>query len=103
MKVFWTKESIQCLRDIELYISRDNVIAAEKFINRLIELVEKLVQNPESGRIVPEILLPQIRELLYKNYRMVYLIKKNRIEVLTIFEGHRLLKKEEIKRVSNIN
>ena len=95
MKVFWTKESFQRLKEIELYIARDNRIAAEKFTDKLIELAESLTKNPERGRIVPEFSLPQIRELLYKNYRIVYIIKKSRIEILTVFEGHQLLKKEE--------
>ncbi len=101
MKVFWTKESFRRLREIELYIARDNRIAAEKFTDKLVELAESLPKNPERGRIVPEFSLPQIRELVYKNYRIVYLIKKSRIEILTIFEGHQLLEKEEIKRNHN--
>jgi len=101
MKVFWTKESLRRLREIELYIARDNRITAEKFIDKLVELAESLIKNSERGRVVPEFSLPQIRELLYKSYRIVYLIKKSRIEILTVFEGHQLLKKEEIKRTNN--
>ncbi|MGD1007899.1 MAG: type II toxin-antitoxin system RelE/ParE family toxin [Ignavibacteriaceae bacterium] len=97
MKVFWTKESIQHLKEIELYISRDNQNAAEKFIDKLVGLAETLSHNSVKGRIVPEFSLPQIRELIYRNYRIVYMIRKNRIEILTVFEGHQLLKKEEIK------
>jgi len=39
--------------------------------------------------------IENIRELLHKNYRIVYLVKKSSIEILTVFEGHQLLKKEE--------
>ncbi|MDR3625386.1 MAG: type II toxin-antitoxin system RelE/ParE family toxin [Ignavibacteriaceae bacterium] len=96
MKVFWTKESLQRLREIELYISRDNSIAAEKFIDKLVELAETLTTNSRRGRVVPEFSIPEVRELLFRNYRIVYIIKKSRIDILTVFERHQLIKKERI-------
>jgi toxin ParE1/3/4 len=53
-----------------------------------------IILKKEEG--VPELSLENIRELLYKNYRIVYLVKKKSVEILTVFEGHQLLKKEEI-------
>ncbi|NWG26961.1 MAG: type II toxin-antitoxin system RelE/ParE family toxin [Ignavibacteriaceae bacterium] len=96
MKFIWTKESLLRLQEVEEYISRDNPIAAEDFVDKLISLAETIVENPKKGRVVPELSIENIRELLHKNYRIVYLVKKSSIEVLTVFEGHQLLKKEEI-------
>jgi len=96
MKLLWTKEALLRLQEVEEYISRDNPIAAVDFVDKLITIAETIVDNPLKGRVVPELSLENIRELLYKNYRVVYLIKKNSIEVLTVFEGHQLLKKEEL-------
>ena len=101
MKIFWTKEALLRLQDIEEYISRDNPIVAIEFIDKLISLAETLIDNPEKGRIVPELSLENIRELLYKNYRIVYLVKKSSLDILTVFEGHQLLKKEEIFKSKN--
>ena len=98
MKLLWTKEALLRLQEIEEYISRDNPVAAVEFVDKLIFLAETIVDNPKKGRVVPEFSLENIRELLYKNYRIVYLIKKSSVEVLTVFEGHQLLKKEEIIR-----
>jgi plasmid stabilization system protein ParE len=81
---------------IDEYISRDNPIAAVDFVDKIITIAETIVDNPKKGRVVPELSLENIRELLFKNYRIVYLVKKSSVEVLTVFEGHRLLKKEEI-------
>lgn len=39
---------------------------------------------PEKGR-------SDIRELLQPTYRIVYRVREEQIDVLTIFEGHRLL------------
>lgn len=96
MKLLWTKESLIRLQEIEEYISLDNPAVAIEFVDKLISLAETLLDNPEKGRIVPELSLENIRELLYKNYRIVYLIKKSSIDILTVFEGHQLLKQEEI-------
>ena len=96
MKLFWTKEALVRLQDIEEYISRDNPAAAIKFIDKLISLAETLPDHPLKGRTVPELAIENIRELLHRNYRIVYLVRKNSIDILTVFEGHQLLKKEEI-------
>jgi len=96
MKIFWTKEALLRLQEIEEYISRDNPIGAIAFIDKLITVAETIIDNPQKGRIVPELSLENIRELLHQNYRIVYLVKKNSIDIVTVFEGHQLLKKEEI-------
>ena len=101
MKIFWAKEALLRLQEIEEYISRDNSIVAIEFVDKLISFTETLLDNPEKGRIVPELSLENIRELLHKNYRIVYLVKKNSVDILTVFEGHQLLKKEEIFKSKN--
>ena len=101
IKLFWTKEALFRLQEIKEFISKDNPEVAIKFIDKLIRIAETLVDNPQKGRMVPELIIENIRELLYKNYRIVYLIKKSSIEILTVFESHQLLKEEEISK--NIN
>ena len=97
MKVLWTKESLLRLQEIEVYISKDNPIVAVEFVEKLISIAETLIDNPKKGRVVPELSLENIRELLHRNYRIVYLVKKNSVNILTVFEGHQLLKIETIK------
>jgi toxin ParE1/3/4 len=96
MKIFWTKEALLRLQEIEEYISKDNPIGAIEFVDKLITIAETIIDNPRKGRMVPELSLENIRELLHQNYRIVYLLKKNSVDILTVFEGHQLLKKEEI-------
>lgn len=95
MKIHWTKESLNNLKQIEDYISEDNLNAANNLVDKIIFLAADLKNFPNKGRIVPELSIDQIREILYKNYRIVYLIKKNLIEILTVFEGHKLLHIED--------
>ncbi|MDP3582063.1 MAG: type II toxin-antitoxin system RelE/ParE family toxin [Ignavibacteria bacterium] len=101
MKLIWTKEALLRLQDIEEYISKDNPVAVIEFVDKLISVAETLTDNPERGRVVPELSIESIRELIHKNYRIVYLVKKNSIDILTVFEGHQLWKKEEIFKTKN--
>jgi toxin ParE1/3/4 len=99
MKIQWTHEALERLMEVENFISLDNPARAEKFVDEMIEHTEKtLPGNPRLGRVVPEIAHPNIRELIFKKYRIVYRLNNNNIEILTIFEGHRLLRVDEIDR-----
>jgi len=96
VKIIWSRESLQQLIEIENYISRDNPERAVQFINRLIDRVEKIKDFPYKGRVVPEFSLNEIQEVFEKNYRIVYRISEKQIEILTVFEGHKLLKSSEL-------
>lgn len=91
MKLIWTKEALRNLVEIEEFISRDDIIAAENFINKLIYHTENIIEHPEKGRIVPELFLENIREIIISHYRIVYKLNSNEIEIITVFEGHKLL------------
>lgn len=96
MKLLWTKEAQLRLLEIEEYIARDNPSTAKKFVDELITSGESILNKPEKGRIVPELSIENIREIIHKNYRIVYIIKNKSIDMLTVFEAHRLLRKDEI-------
>jgi len=96
LTVLWTGEALNNLSEIEKFIGTDSPERAEKFINYLIERGESIAQNPHIGRIVPEISNPEIRELNIKKYRIVYRVRENRIKILTVFEGHKLLRIDEL-------
>ena len=52
----------------------------------------KIKLFPEMGRKVPEADDPKVRELIYKNYRIIYQIKAGYLEIITVIHGSRLLK-----------
>lgn len=95
MRILWAQEALEQLTDIEDYIAGDSPARAAKFIDQLIEHTLLLSDQPRLGRIVPEISNPDIRELIFKKYRIVYRIKADHIEILTVFEGHMLLRTVE--------
>ena len=93
MNLIWTKEALDQLNSIETYIGQNNPERAEQFILFLINSTKSITNNSKIGRIVPEITNPKIREIIVKQYRIVYQIKNKNIEILTVFNGQKQLKK----------
>jgi len=55
---------------------------------------------PESGRVVPELGISQIRELIEGNYRIVYrLLSKELVEILTVHHSARDFESREIEKI----
>ncbi len=97
MKVVWTSVAIEKLDEIERFIAEDNPKRALDFIDTLLEKGELIGLYPDSGRVVPEIAYPEIREVFVGNYRVVYRRTLDRIEILTVFEGHRSIRMDELE------
>lgn len=97
MKIRWSYEALERLIEIEDYISKDSSVRAIQFVDQLIEHAELLSEKPLMRRMIPELANPDIRELVFKKYRIIYRLKEKRIEILTVFEGHRLMRIDEIE------
>ena len=96
MKVLWTEHAWARLAEIDAFVRRDDPEVASRLVDRLIDRGEALARYPDRGRKLPEIPGSGLRELLVGNYRVVYRRGSKEIEVLTVFEGHRLLRREEL-------
>lgn len=44
---------------------------------------------PELGRLVLESNMPDVRELVFQGYRIIYRLSKYRIDILTVLHGSR--------------
>ncbi|MHB9031215.1 MAG: type II toxin-antitoxin system RelE/ParE family toxin [Candidatus Latescibacterota bacterium] len=89
--LIWSPSARLDLKDISAFIAEDNPAAAERFIASLFEVVEKLTDFPESGRIVPEFGDPTIREVIRKPCRIVYRIESSKqiIDIVRVWHGAR--------------
>ena len=95
MKIVWTDPAVKDLHELHAYIARDSEMYASGFVERIILAAERLVDYPKIGRSVPEVNDENVRELLYQRYRLVYRIKGDWIEILSVIHGARDL--EELK------
>ena len=92
-KLFWTERALRDLRDINAYIAADDPAAAERWADKLLVAAERAARFPYSGHIVREKGREDLRQILVRSYRIVYLVREKRVDVLTVFEGHHLLPK----------
>ncbi len=74
VKIIWTEQAVSDLKDILDYISKDPRQYAENQIRRIKSRTILLKTRPECGRIVPEVDVNEIRELIEGNYRIIYRI-----------------------------
>jgi len=58
-------------------------------VQHIVAGVERLETFPESGRIVPELDRPEIREVIVKPYRVVYRYRGEAVEIATVFRSSR--------------
>ena len=90
LAIFWTDRALRDLEAIRDFIARDNMPAADRWVAGLIGAVARAATAPLAARQVPEIGRSDVRELLLRSYRIVYRVSGDHIDVLTVFEGHRL-------------
>ena len=96
MKVEWSPLALERVEDIAQYIAQDNPDAAARWVVELFATVERLADFPESGRIVPEVGIRRIREVIFGAYRVIYSVR-DKVEILTVRRGNQLLRMSEIE------
>ena len=96
-KIVWTDLSVSDMKEIFDYISKDSKRYAENQVKRIKAQTSILKTRPLTGRIVPELEIKEIRELIKGNYRIIYRIISNElIEILTVHHSSRDFKSREI-------
>lgn len=91
MRVVWTDRAKARLRQIHAYIAQDQLLNAERMVDRLTRRVAQLAEHPRSGRIVEKYQRDDLRELIETPYRIVYLILPDRIDIVTVRDMRRVL------------
>jgi addiction module RelE/StbE family toxin len=89
-RLIWSPRSIRDLEAIHAHIAEDSPLYADLVVQRLVRAPDRLQQFPESGRIVPERSQPELRELIVRPFRVVYRIRNDSIQIVTIFRASRL-------------
>lgn len=90
-EVRWTPQAADDLESIAEFISQDSPHYSNLFVLDVFYAVDRLIQFPKSGRVVPEINDPLVREVFLGSYRIIYRVHQGLVEILTVFHGSRLL------------
>ena len=77
------------LEAIREYYERVAPEYAQSFVDGAVEKTLQLEVFPRMGRRVPEIEDDALRELIYRQYRIIYIVdaEGERVDVLTIFHS----------------
>jgi toxin ParE1/3/4 len=89
MIVFWSAPAVDDLTGIRDYIAQGSEYYAAEFIQRILQTIQKLEEFPELGRIIPEIQDSDARELVFQNYRILYRLKPDRVDIAAVIHGRR--------------
>jgi addiction module RelE/StbE family toxin len=95
--ITWSLQALADISEIGLFIERDSAHYAEVIVNRLYSSVDRLIEFPLSGRIVPELDSKSIRELIVEGYRIIYEIENDSIGIVTVISGRQDLRRKLAK------
>ena len=91
LEVKWSPEATEDLESIAEYIARDSEFYARAVVTEILSISRNIREFPLVGRVVPEIGDEHIRERFIYSYRLVYRIEPERILVVAVIHGKRLL------------
>jgi plasmid stabilization system protein ParE len=66
--------------------------AGNQLLGEIVSQVERLADFPESGRIVPEFGIANLREIIHTPFRIVYRLDEHKIRIIRVWRSERLLK-----------
>ena len=90
-RIIWSPKAADNLIEICNFIGEDSEYYARIFAQKIIAEVESIPDFPKAGRIVPEYQQDNLREKIFQNYRIVYRIVSDAIEIVAVVHGARLL------------
>ena len=92
MKVRITESAIDDLRELLRYYEEQLVPqVGQRFVTDILDRIETLINNPDIGRVVPEFSTDNIRELIHKPFRVVYLRESSTIFIIRVWRSERIL------------
>jgi len=90
-RVTWSPEAAEDLESIAEYIERGSSFYAQSVVSQILATSRKIKEFPLIGRVLPEIGDENIRERFVYSYRLVYQIKGQKILIVAVIHGKRLL------------
>ena len=79
-EVRWTPQAADDLELICVFIARDAPQVAAAFADRVLRTTDQLAHFTRLGKIVPELGIENLREVVVGSYRVIYRIDTGKIE-----------------------
>jgi toxin ParE1/3/4 len=97
VNVIWSPRAIERVAEIAEHIAIDRPMAADEWVEEVFGAAERLHAFPESGRVVPELQRPEIREVVHRGCRIIYRVDPDRISILTVRHSRQLTAPEHLR------
>jgi len=90
--VVWSEAAWKDVEAAADYIARDSPRYAAAFVREVRDAARSLEHFAERGRVIPEFNNTRIRELLVRNFRLIYRVESKVTYVLDLIHGVRDLR-----------
>ncbi|KKO47229.1 plasmid stabilization protein [Arsukibacterium ikkense] len=95
MNVVWSPLALEKLTDAAEFIALDDPVAAGRWVNDVFDKAQLLATMPEMGRVVPELLNTDYREIIFGHYRIIYSLS-HEIRILTVRNCRQIFTRDDI-------
>ncbi len=92
MVIKWTPLAIEQLQNF-IKISKAEEHNIKDYISSLIEFTNQLLWSNEMGKVMFKLNNVSFRQLLYKKHRIIYYIKKDEIQIVSVVHTSQSLDK----------
>jgi len=91
--ITFTILAINDLDDMRAWYAEQQIPAGgDKLLREIVSQVERLGAFPESGRVVPEFGLANLREIIFPPFRIIYRLDESKVRVVRVWRSERHLK-----------
>jgi toxin ParE1/3/4 len=86
-KMVWADQAEKDLAETERIIAKDKAKIPRQFVRNVRQATSSLRALPESGWALEDIGYPEIREILYGDYRIIYHYARESVRILRVLHG----------------
>ncbi len=91
--ISFAASAVSDMESILAYYDSEGVPATGKgVLAALLSEIERLVDYPKSGRVVPEFTSEHMREIIHPPFRIVYRYDTKRVRIIRIWRSERIMK-----------
>lgn len=90
-RIRWSEPAVQSLEAICAYVEQFSLPYAKLLAREINLRVKELADHPLIGRKVPEFPEKNFREIIFQDYRIIYRVKEETVEIGLIWHGARIL------------
>ena len=90
MKILFTPSARKSFLSALAYIKRDDPIAASRFRSKSEDTLKRLIDFPDSGRLIPEFPDLPFREVIVSPYRFFYRVQDDIIWIASVWHGSQI-------------